>query len=30
MQTSNAGYDAFNAAMALVKRDKSREVPVHL
>ncbi|MBB3118489.1 replication-associated recombination protein A [Pseudoduganella violacea] len=27
---SNAGYNAFNAAMAFVKRDKSREVPVHL
>ncbi|HEY1152122.1 MAG TPA: replication-associated recombination protein A [Pseudoduganella sp.] len=27
---SNAGYNAFNAAMAYVKRDKSREVPVHL
>jgi putative ATPase len=27
---SNAGYNAFNSAMAFVKRDKSREVPVHL
>jgi putative ATPase len=27
---SNAGYKAFNTAMAFVKRDKSREVPVHL
>jgi putative ATPase len=27
---SNAGYNAFNEAMAYVKRDKSREVPVHL
>ena len=27
---SNAGYKAFNAAMAFVKTDKSREVPVHL
>ncbi len=27
---SNAGYNAFNAAMAAVKKDKSREVPVHL
>jgi putative ATPase len=27
---SNAGYNAFNAAMAFVRRDKSREVPVHL
>ncbi|MBN3723776.1 replication-associated recombination protein A [Burkholderia sp. Ac-20379] len=27
---SNAGYNAFNAAMAFVKQDKSREVPVHL
>src|SRR5471032_2529330 len=27
---SNAGYNAFTAAMAFVKRDKSREVPVHL
>ncbi|GGX78791.1 AAA family ATPase [Massilia dura] len=27
---SNAGYNAFNAAMAFVKKDKSREVPVHL
>ncbi|WEF35346.1 replication-associated recombination protein A [Pseudoduganella chitinolytica] len=27
---SNAGYNAFNAAMAHVKKDKSREVPVHL
>jgi putative ATPase len=27
---SNAGYKAFNAAMAFVKHDKSREVPVHL
>ncbi len=27
---SNAGYMAFNQAMAFVKGDKSREVPVHL
>ncbi len=27
---SNAGYNAFNRAMAFVKTDKSREVPVHL
>ena len=27
---SNAGYIAFNQAMAFVKKDKSREVPVHL
>ncbi len=27
---SNAGYNAFNAAMAFVKRDRSREVPIHL
>lgn len=27
---SNAGYNAFNQAMAFVKRDKSRDVPVHL
>jgi putative ATPase len=27
---SNAGYNAFNQAMAYVKRDKSREVPIHL
>ncbi|MES2069798.1 MAG: replication-associated recombination protein A [Pseudomonadota bacterium] len=27
---SNAGYNAFNRAMAFVKQDKSREVPVHL
>ncbi|MBA5605024.1 replication-associated recombination protein A [Duganella sp. FT3S] len=27
---SNAGYMAFNQAMAFVKKDKSREVPVHL
>ena len=27
---SNAGYNAFNQAMAFVKHDKSREVPVHL
>lgn len=27
---SNAGYSAFNQAMAYVKKDKSREVPVHL
>jgi putative ATPase len=27
---SNAGYNAYNAAMAFVKKDKSREVPVHL
>jgi putative ATPase len=25
-----AGYNAFNAAMAFVRKDKSREVPVHL
>lgn len=27
---SNAGYNAFNQAMAFVKRDKSRSVPLHL
>ena len=27
---SNAGYNAFNAAMAFVRKDNSREVPVHL
>lgn len=27
---SNAGYSAYNQAKAFVKRDKSREVPVHL
>ncbi|MHA7122284.1 replication-associated recombination protein A [Achromobacter xylosoxidans] len=27
---SNAGYNAYNAAKAFVKQDKSREVPVHL
>ena len=27
---SNAGYNAFNQAMAYVKKDKSREVPIHL
>lgn len=27
---SNAGYLAFNRAMAFVKQDKSREVPIHL
>lgn len=27
---SNSGYNAFNAAMAYVKRDRSREVPLHL
>ena len=27
---SNAGYTAFNQAMAFVKGDRSREVPVHL
>ncbi|MCB6185234.1 replication-associated recombination protein A [Leeia sp. TBRC 13508] len=27
---SNAGYMAFNQAMAFVKQDKSREVPIHL
>lgn len=27
---SNAAYTAFNQAMAFVKQDKSREVPVHL
>jgi len=27
---SNAGYNAYNAAKAFVKKDKSREVPVHL
>ena len=27
---SNAGYNAFNQAMAFVRKDRSREVPVHL
>lgn len=27
---SNAGYMAFNQAMAFVRKDKSREVPIHL
>lgn len=27
---SNAGYKAYNQAIAFVKQDKSREVPVHL
>ena len=27
---SNAGYNAYNAARAFVKKDRSREVPVHL
>jgi putative ATPase len=27
---SNAGYNAVNRAMAFVRKDKSREVPVHL
>ena len=27
---SNAGYNAYNRAMAFIKKDKSREVPVHL
>ncbi len=27
---SNAGYMAYNKAMAFVKKDKSREVPLHL
>ena len=27
---SNAGYNAYNRAVAFVKTDKSREVPVHL
>jgi len=27
---SNAGYKAFNQAMAFVKKDKSQEVPLHL
>jgi len=27
---SNAGYSAFNAAMAFVKQDRSRPVPAHL
>lgn len=27
---SNAGYVAYNQAMAFVKQDKSREVPLHL
>lgn len=27
---SNAGYNAFNQAMAFVKQDKSRDVPIHL
>jgi putative ATPase len=27
---SNAGYNAYNQAMAFVKHDQSRPVPVHL
>lgn len=27
---SNAGYIAFNEAMSFVKKDKSREIPIHL
>ena len=27
---SNAGYNAFNQAMAFVRQDQSREVPIHL
>jgi putative ATPase len=27
---SNAGYVAYNQALAFVKKDKSREVPIHL
>lgn len=27
---SNAGYKAYNQAMAFVKNDKSRQVPIHL
>ncbi|HEY0061349.1 MAG TPA: replication-associated recombination protein A [Telluria sp.] len=27
---SNAGYNAYNRAVAFIKKDKSREVPVHL
>lgn len=27
---SNAGYNAYNAARALVAKDQSREVPIHL
>ena len=27
---SNAGYKAYNEAMAFIKQDKSREVPIHL
>jgi putative ATPase len=27
---SNAGYNAYNAARAFVKQDKTREVPIHL
>ncbi|MGZ3181390.1 MAG: replication-associated recombination protein A [Telluria sp.] len=27
---SNAGYNAYNRALAYVRKDKSREVPVHL
>ena len=27
---SNAGYNAYNQAKAFIKKDKSREVPVHL
>lgn len=27
---SNAGYNAYQSAMAFVKKDKSREVPIHL
>ena len=27
---SNAGYNAYNEAMAFVRKDRSREVPIHL
>ena len=27
---SNAGYNAYNRALAFIKKDRSREVPVHL
>ncbi|BBP00141.1 replication-associated recombination protein A [Sulfuriferula nivalis] len=27
---SNAGYNAYNQAMAFIKQDKTREVPIHL
>eukprot|EP01034_Spumella_vulgaris_P014751 gene14750-18847_t len=27
---SNAGYKAYKRALAFVKQDKSREVPIHL